>query len=115
MRARVQMHQQRRRHIRAKIAAQRVILEQQLEVLRIPAMVFDKVRAAAVVIHDNGPLIAMAGSVVMFLMRRRLVSSVTGSVKLARKVMRALTLWKMATSFLRRHPGNSRWNGSAAA
>jgi hypothetical protein len=96
--------EQRRRHLRAKIAAERMLFEQQLEGLRGPAAVIDKALAAGTLVRQNAPLIALAASAAMFLSRGRLLSSVTGGVRLSRRVMKMLTLWKFVAAFLRRHP-----------
>jgi hypothetical protein len=96
--------EQRRRHLRARIAAQRLRFEQDLEALRGAAAAFDKARAVGMKVRQNAPLVALAGSALLFLARGRLVSSVVGGVKLGRRVMKMMTLWKIATAFLRRHP-----------
>jgi hypothetical protein len=96
--------EQRRRHLRAKIAAQRMLLEQQLDALHGAARVFDKARTVGMVVRQYAPLLAIAGSVVMFLARGRVVPSVAGGVRLSRRVMKMLTLFKLVTAFLRRHP-----------
>jgi hypothetical protein len=105
--------EQRCRHLRARIAAQRMLFGQQLEALRGPAIAFDKARAVGMVVRQNAPLLALGGSVLMFLARGRLVSSVVGGVRLGRRVMKMMTLWKIATAFLRRHPGRPYWQKSA--
>jgi hypothetical protein len=94
----------RRRHIRAKIAAQRVLLAQQVGALRGPAAVFDKVRAFGVMIHTHAGMVALAGSVMMLLHRKRLLPSVVRGWRLARRLRRLFSVWKTATAFLRRHP-----------
>jgi hypothetical protein len=94
----------RRRHIRAKIAAQRLLLEQQMHVLEGPARVFDKVRAVGVTIHEHAGVFAAVTSVVMFLFRRRVVRSMVGGWRLARKLSRLLAFLRVATTFMRRHP-----------
>ncbi|OGA33368.1 MAG: hypothetical protein A3G80_04875 [Betaproteobacteria bacterium RIFCSPLOWO2_12_FULL_62_13b] len=104
MKAKLAVLEHRRRHIRAKIAAQRGLLERRMAVLRGPAAVFDKARSIGVVIHDHAGTVALAGSVVMFLYRRRLLSSALAGWRLARKVSRLFGMWKTATVFMRRHP-----------
>lgn len=107
--------ERRRRSLRAKAAAQRLVFEQQMGALRGPAAVFDKARQVGILVRQNAPLLAFAGSLAMLLLRGRPIWSVAGSGwRLGRRAMRTLTLFKIATAFLRRHPGRARWHGSAA-
>jgi hypothetical protein len=104
MKAKLALLEHRRLHIRARIAAQRLLLERQMGVLRGPAGVFDRARRVGVVIHDHAGAVALAGSVVMFLYRRRLVSSALAGWRLARRLGRLFSVWTIATAFMRRHP-----------
>lgn len=90
-----------------RIAVQRAQLTYELQRLQHPMQSFDKVRAVGNGLLENAPMIALALAPVVFLLRRPLVGGVGAAVRIARKLARWWTLWKLGSRVLTHLPGLS--------
>jgi hypothetical protein len=102
-----QLHElaRRKQALSYRIAVQRAQLNYELQRLRHPMQSFDRVRAVGHGILEHAPIIAMALAPVLFFLRRPLVGGVGRAVRLARKLARWWTLWKLGSRVLTHVPG----------
>lgn len=88
-----------------RIAVQRAQIGYELQRLRHPMQSFDRIRAVGNGLLEHAPMIVMALAPVLFLLRRPLVGGVGRTVRLARKLARWWTLWKVGSRLMTHVPG----------
>jgi hypothetical protein len=90
-----------------RIAVQRAQLDYELQRLRHPMESFDRIRAVGNGLIEHAPMIALALAPVLYLLRRPLIGGVGTAVRVARKLARWWTLWKIGSRVLTHVPGLS--------
>jgi hypothetical protein len=102
-----QLHElaRRKQALSYRIAVQRAQLTYELQRLQHPMQSFDRIRAVGNGLMEHAPMIVMALAPVLFLLRKPLVGGVGRAVRVARKLARWWTLWKLGSRVLIHVPG----------